>query len=349
MSENTIRNIFKYVSIAFIVLSASMLFVGGVGVSDAALREKMSTGVDEAIEKIDMDDGEIADAEAGMAMFGVEIDIRSLTDQMKRVLNILRDGRLSASEIAFTGTTAIRLIDELKGNKLLSLLSGQDLDELLAGLDSISMRMYIVVAFFWITLLCAVVVIVLHILNLKLPGASVVLFNLLWLIVFIVIKSNLNEMIVDKLDGPDGMFAVTAAPAIAFTAAVMAMVLWIIKDMVAGKATGDTVPFYTGPEPGYQGSPAGVTAETIQTENADDTAEEETYVDMVEYATEPPTAITASVPVSPAGPAAAEDIVYSASGVGYDPGDLKFCPKCGAAVDHDYDFCGTCGFRIFSR
>lgn len=344
------------------VLSAVMLFFGGVGIRDKSVREAMSVGVDTMVEKIDMDDDKIAQTEAGMAMMGVEMDVRSLIDQAKRVLKIARDGRLSASELAFTGTTAIKLINELKGNQILSLLSEKDLDELIDQLDDVSMRMYIFVAFFWVTIICCAAVIVLHVLNFKLPGVSVVVLNLIWLIMFIVVKSKLNEMVVNELEGPEDYLTVTAAPAIGFTAAVLALVLWILKDIIAQRlGNGSEVLYAAGAAEAYEGAPAGrvksvmpldmqgaensmgdATAKAIpypefsapedayETEAAEAQEREETEEDMVRSLNY-------------------GEFVYSGKGVDYKMEDIKFCPKCGADVDPDYDFCGSCGFKIFSR
>lgn len=361
MSENTIRRILKSISIGLIVLSALMLFMGGVGIKDKDVREEIGQSVDELIAKVDMDDDKIDQAEAGLAMFGVDIDLHSLIGQVKKVCGIVRDGRLSAAEVAFTGTTAIKLIDLLKENdKLLSFLSDRDLSEILARLDGLSVRMYALVALFWASLACSLLVIIFHLFNFKAPGVSVVIFSIFWLVIFIIVKEQVSETIVKELEGPEGILAVSAAPFIGVAASVCAMVIWLIKDVVAEKAG---IGAYT-PE-GYESAVyvdgiGGQRVKNVQGAVASEDMGQEAgspyagpenlYAESDTYAG----GIYEDTDAYEGSGAEAEgielaDTVFKVGGEKVSMADLKYCPKCGAEVDHDYDFCSSCGFRIFSR
>lgn len=374
MSENTVRRILKSISIGLIVLSALMLFMGGVGIKDKDVREEIGQSVDELIDKVDMDDDKIDQAEAGLAMFGVDIDLHSLIGQVKKVCGIVRDGRLSAAEVAFTGTTAIKLIDLFKQNdKLLSFLSDRDLSEMLDRLDGLSVRMYALVALFWASLACSLLVIIFHLFNFKAPGVSVVIFSIFWLVIFIIVKEQVSETIVKELEGPEGILAVSAAPFIGVAASVCAMVIWLIKDVVAEKAgSGSYTPEgyesavygdgiggqrvknvqgavasedmgqeagspYGGPENLYASSDTYAGPENLYAES--DTYTGGIYEDTDSY--EGSGAEAEGIELA--------DTVFTVGGEKVSTADLKYCPKCGAEVDHDYDFCSSCGFRIFSR
>lgn len=342
MSENGIRNIFKYSSIVCIALSAAMLFFGGVGIKDSEKRAGFCEQIDQLIDNISAEQEEDNSYQEEMlAQLGVQIDLNGIYEKTKQVCRVIRDGKISASEAAFTAPDLISLIEMVTDNEFMGMILGDRLDEYIGSLDDTKSILVAVVVLFWATLACAVVMIILHFLNSRLPGITFTVLNLVWLVAFIYVKSGINGFIEEKSPATPPVIKIFAAPVVGFISAAVALALWIIKDKVAAGNTVYAVPVQQMGNAGYAGpmQQAGYAAPVQPMNNTG-------YASPVQQ----PVNTGYAAPVQPMGNAGYAAPVQPTGNTGYIGGysqaDVRFCPKCGAPLDPDYDFCGSCGFRI---
>ena len=237
MSKNLISNVCKYLSIVLVVISTVMLFFGSLTVADKSERREIQKSLKSTDKRLDVDRDEIEELQDYLDELDIDIDAKAFVKKAKKALNAVKDAKIAPSEIAALGPDVVKLADEFSDEDGWSYYMGYRFYEAVEAVDDAKAGVIALIVLFYLTVIAAIVVIVLHITNSKLPGASVVFFNLVWLIIMGVASAKINSYTYNELDIDDKVVKITGAPVWAFILAFLAMLIWMFKDNICAKFT----------------------------------------------------------------------------------------------------------------
>ncbi len=323
MDKKTIGNICKWVSVALVLLSVFMLFSGWITIADKDARREIKDSIKSAQEQLDLSKDEIEEKQELLEEWGIDIDIKSFIKQAKKFINIVKDSKISPSELAFTGPDLLKMADTLKNEEMLGSMIGGEFDEMIEGLEEVKTATIALIVFFYITLAAGIIIIILHVKDTKLPGITLVILNLIWWIIMGVSVHGINVYAEDELNTSEKLLKLTGTPFWTFIFSLAAAILWIYKDKVADMigvtvtqpATSAAIEVNTGrvcPECGNNLKEGALFCPKCGSK----------YVEPI--VEEPIDEINES-----------EEAVEEEKGI--------FCSKCGKELTPDADFCPNCG------
>ncbi len=317
MSKNTVNNVCKWASVLFVVLALFMLFRGYMGLADSDEKEDTIESMSYAYEGLDdMDSDEIEDMQDTFDDYDIDINIKSFLRKFKKLLKTLSDGEISPYEIATAGPDLLKVTSYFREYDELGYFFGR-YEEAFEIVDNIKAGIIMFVILFIISVLCAVVIIIMHIADLKPAGISLVILNIIWLIIFAVVTSRINDWAEMEMDYDDKYMKMSAAPVLALLFAVIAMVIWLYKDKIIENSAG----FVQAPV---------VQSAAIQTPG------DGRICPNCGKALNPGAVFCSGCGTKYVEPAAAEPAVQ----------EKAFCPNCGVQISIDSEFCPNCGNKI---
>lgn len=235
----------KIISCVLILISIIMMFCGWI-VSDD--RNEIVGYVDEFFNIDDIEDelDDMAD-DIEDALDYADIDLgvspRYVVDSVMDIVDIILDGAISPSEVAFKFNKMMKVV------KKVDKLSKSDKKDLPYQLREFEESFKEAVAFvkifrfiFILTILLHILFIVLHILDKRVLGITLIITQLLWWIVFGIVTLALNS--------DYDLVHLSFAPFLSFVCVIAAMIVWI-------KGRPAKVPAYMNnsqPYAGYQGN-----------------------------------------------------------------------------------------------
>lgn len=363
MTNNGIGAICKWLSIILVALSATLMFAGAVKFTEKEIIDEFSEGLPDMERQInstinelrsDWDDLEYVAADLGISYNKMEDIAEEFIDLMEdsgdligKASDVVSDGRISASEMAVMMPKSLSIQKKFKESELMSLarLAGANPDALFGDselLENSKTFGILCLILFYLTLVVAVIVIILHIRDKSLPGVSIVIINLAWMILWIVMKNKVNDFISYDLGYDYDVMKITAAPVWALILSLLAMVLWLVRNnaspvYAARPAAGRTS------RPARSGAYGGVPVKKMAARDPNAIVCGNCGNTLRPGAVFCPACGTKyTAPAAPARPI--QPAVYQADNtVGVTRSSV--CPNCGAQLDSDAMFCGECGYK----
>ncbi len=332
MNNKIVSTIIQWLCVTLVIISVVTLFTGGLTVADKDIRKSMKKEMKSALKQLDAAEDELKDAQEELDDFGIEINAKKLFNQVKSFVEVFQDATLSPFEVAKSGPRIISLINELEENSKLSRLIGFIDNDVMDVLEDSTGGLIFGVILFYLTVLAGIITVILHALNKRPAGISFTVLMLAWLITIGVAVSKMNNYGYDELYLDDKILTVTASPVWGFILALLAMLLWVFKDLIA-KLIGGVAPVtaaYSSSAPAANVCPS---CGKVLREGA-------IFCTGCGAKFTPPTPANAPVAPTPAAPAPAPAPAPAA-----DDG-MKVCHSCGARIPADSDFCTQCGTKL---
>ncbi len=338
MNDKNIKLICKWASVILVILSMLVLMSGGMKIADKKDLRKFKKTMDTEIPFVgrieDLDEDDIDDLQDMFDEFDIDFDAKQFVKYSQKTMDVMDDGKISIKEAVSIIPATKKMIKALEDNEEISENFDEEDFETIKKIKSV----YTLVLFaFYLTLIIGIAVIVLHVIDNKLPGISITVINIIWVIAIGVAVNKLNIFLEDEMEADPGFFKMTAGPVWGVLFALMAMLLWMFKDKIAKEligrgisvptirpAIGNTYSANTNTQelnaakcqncgnvlnPGAVFCPSCGTKyeapqETVQPDEANIEKENTEEVRTTEY-----------------------------------------CPNCGAEFDSDAIFCGNCGYK----
>lgn len=362
MNNKIIGQIIKWVSIVFVAISVSMMFFGWITIADRKARQDLQSAIKSTRQEVNLDQDELDEAQDELDQWGIDIDIEKLVKQIRKGLNSLKDAKISPCEIATTGPTVYKIADMMDDKAMLKEIIGDEFDKVLDVVKNVKSTIIALEILFYITIVAGIVVIILHVIESKLPGISVIVLNLIWWIVIGVASHKINVYGEDELYLDDKILKLTSAPVWAFVLAALAAALWFVKDkIVIGGIGGASMAANYGPT-GVTGGRRCPNCANMLNDSAlfcpkcGTRFEEQSKMNNISS--------ERGLFCSKCGaPTEADALFCPKCGTKYDdvpateaqqpdadkeeqPEKGVFCYKCGAELDADTVFCHKCGTRV---
>ena len=346
MTDNMAKNICKWASIVLVALSLIAFMGGGIKIADKKgfkefkkeLSKKLSYIGIYSLDDLDEDDTDeeyLENIQELFDMSDIDLEAEDAVKIITKSLKAVDDGKISMKEYAAIAPKYKKMV----GAVLEAYMEDVDDEDIEEAEDSIrKFRSYTTfpVVMFYITILCGLVVIFLHFVNHKLPGISLTMINLIWVIALIVATNKLNIEMEDELEMDPGFFKMASGSVWAFIFALLAMLIWMFRETIAAKLSNAALPVPTmKPAAGSIIPNAGAqTANVIRCSNCGNALNPgAVFCPMCGSKYEPPA--EPSDPVKSSQPEIQPQIQAP-----------KNCPGCGAVLDDDAVFCGMCGYKL---
>lgn len=332
--------IFKWLSILMVIVSVCIcLFAGGIWIVDKEDVPKLKRDVKD---EIDNSDSNIRELQQILDYQNFNIDVeKEIYKPLMAITKTHRNGKISALEeygISKNTNRIAKLYESNRDIRQVGFLNSETM-------ETAKSNRIIFAILFWLNVISGVAVILLHFMDKKLPGITVVVMNLVWLAVWLLIADD-NDLYTFNLGFRYSM-RITAAPIIALILSVVAMVLWIIRNKSVATAAG---PVYKTERKKSNPVRPGSIRKTGKTG----------YVKK-----KAATSGANSIKCSNCGRELNPGAVFCPScGTKYiaqvtpqqNPYEIpdneeakspakEYCPNCGAEMDSDALFCGECGYR----
>ncbi|MCR5507221.1 MAG: zinc-ribbon domain-containing protein [Lachnospiraceae bacterium] len=234
MNETNVKSILKWLSIVLVFIAMLMMFCGAITVKDKDAKKELKKEVKSTLKEMKSSKDDIDDLQDELDDYDIDINAKKLFKQTKKILNALKDAKLSPSEVASRAPSIIKLAAELEDNDGLAyIMDLDDLDDMLEQVGNTKVALILFMILFYLTIIVAVITIILHFIDSKLPGVVITLLNLVWLIGFAVVAHKINVWAEDEIGIDEKLVRITAAPIWAFVLAALALALWICKDRIA--------------------------------------------------------------------------------------------------------------------
>ncbi len=327
MSEKIIKEICKWVSIVLILIAMFMLFSTKYVISDKDDRTKTKNNARDLEREIESnlskENLKLIQKEADKR--DIDIDFQEFKDQLLSIVEVLEDGKITLKEIISKRADLVGLIDTINDNYEDIFEDGfgydeidDQIDEIIDGLDDIKKGLIVFIGIFVLTLVFSVVVIILHVVNSKLPGISAVMIYIVWLITNFIMLNKLNKVAEDGWDKSDDFFKMQSAPVWPLILVLIAMLLWIFKDKLA-----------------EIGSKAVVSVPVFQ--------EKTLAAKPMVYCSNCGEPLNEGAAFCPQCGMKYEPMAAPKETESVRPG---VCPQCGSPIDPDTVFCGNCGYKV---
>ncbi len=341
MTENNMRRVFKWISVALIVISAIMMFRPALVIEDKSARKEFKQSIRELSRTITTslaktDEKDFDEGQKELDEKGIDINLKKFSKNISSFADAVEDAKVSPYEIGAIKSVIpdfAELIEKIDGFAMAIEYSFKDMDfgssdDLVDMLKGANRKLSIANILFYLTLAASLIVIVLHIINNKLPGVSVVILDLIWLILWSSFKNNVN----DKAVKADEFLGVTAAPVWAFILALLAMFIWIFRELIASKIGNGGIQIATlhNTTNRMSGNTMNTSKNTLYCANCGNALNQgAVFCPMCGTKYEAP----------------AETVQSTETEIEPKVKEPDVCPNCGAELDDDAVFCGACGYK----
>ncbi len=319
MSKSLLNAICKSVSILFVLLAVLMLFRGSITIADKDDKREMRKSMREAYNEMeDVDPDDIDEMQDALDDNDMDINAKTFYKHLKKLIKVFSDGEIAPSEIASAGPALLSLSSKFQEYDELRYYV-HPFEEILDAVDSNKFGIIIAILLFVLSMVCGLAICILHILDKKMSGISLVIVNILWLVILGIVTAKINNWVEMEMDYDDKFVKLTSAPFMAIVFAIVAMVIWMFKDRII-EQSGNLAP-----APAVKAADVYTVAGARVCPNCGKTMN--------------PGAVFCSgcgskyvEPEDAAPVAEAEEKI--------------FCPNCGVQLSSDSEFCPNCGNKI---
>ncbi len=233
MNEAGAKNILKWVSMLFVLLSVIMLFNGAITIKDRDMRIELKSVIKSGLKQLNNYKDDIDDLQDTLDDYDIDISAKKLFKQAKKVMKLFSDAKISASEIASSAPSLIKLAGEIEDNSMIASMLGMGgMKEAIEEVGDAKTGLIILMVLFYATLFAGILTIVLHFIDSKLPGVAITVLNLIWLIIWGIAAAGVNSYADEEMD-VEHLVKVTGAPIWGFLLAALALAIWILRDKIA--------------------------------------------------------------------------------------------------------------------
>ncbi len=319
MSKSLLNTICKFVSILFVLLAVLMLFRGSITIADKDDKRELKKSMRDAYNEMeDVDPDDIDEMQDTLDNYDIDINAKTFYKQLRKLITVLRDGEISPYEIASSGPTLISLSSKFQEYDELRYYV-HPFEEILDAVDDNKFGIIISILLFVMSVVCGLAICILHILDKKMSGISLVIMNIIWLLILGIATARINNWVEMEMDYDDKFLRLTAAPFVAIIFAIIAMVIWMFKDRII-EQSGNLAP-----------APAVKAADVYTATGA--------RVCPNCGKTMNPGAIFCSG-------CGSKYVEPKAPVPGAEVDEKIFCPNCGVQLSSDSEFCPNCGNKI---
>ncbi|MCR4685203.1 MAG: zinc ribbon domain-containing protein [Lachnospiraceae bacterium] len=314
MNRSVVSTISKWLCVAFVAISVLLLLSGSITIEDKSDRKAFTKSMKNDLKDLNSKETnkQIKEWQKGADDEDIDFDFRKFFDRVEKTMKMISDGTVSPFELGTTGPSMIAMINSVVNNEDLEDLYVPDEDDI-EELENYKGVMVYGIILFYLTLVVGIVVIILHIVNNKLPGFSFAVVELIMLISLSVMAK--GDFLMESMDDND--LVLTGAPVWAFILALLNVGLWLFKDKLLDLIFGpevNTAATITCPSCGKALRPGVAFCTNCGEKFA------------------PAPAAPAPAPAAPApAPVAPAKVV---------------CTNCGAEIVGDSDFCTQCGTKV---
>ena len=333
MNEKNIKLICKWVSVILVLLSMLVLLGGGMKIADKKdlrkFKKEMGKGIPYVGRIEDLDEDDIDDLQDMFDEFEIDLDAERLVKYSQKTMDVIDDGKISIREAVSVLPTMKKMIKALEDNEEIS----EDFDEEdFEIIEKIKSACTLIVFAFYMTLIIGMAVIVLHVIDNKLPGISITVINIIWVIAIGAAVSKANIFLEDEMEADPGFFKMTAGPVWGVIFALMALLLWMFKDKIAKELIerGISVPTI---------HPAIGNIYSANTNTRDVNAAKCQNCGNI---LNPGAVFCPSCGTKYEAP---QETVQTEESNSEKAQSAEYCPNCGAEFDSDAIFCGNCGYK----
>ena len=317
MNRNTQFLLKKAASILCLIVATCLFLSGWVAVrSNKDTKEIKSEMKDFGRELKDMDK-EIDELQDRFDDLDVDISAKALYKKMLKLYNMIEDLALSPTEIS--GLLPVvkslgKMVEELEDNRMANYVLGYNMRNAIELMQEAKGALILFTFFLVVTIVVGILYVVLHLLNKKGAGYTVIVLQSIWLFATIGVSAFINFVAMDELDIK--IVRVTPAPYIALLLVIASCVIWHFawKDYSSLKTQGS-----------LQETPLNVAA-------------------LKEKAA----GFVAKMPDLKAKAAALGEKAQTPKSFAPDSmtQNWMFCPQCGEKMEQGSAFCTSCGCKL---
>lgn len=240
--------IFRIVASVLTFICIFLLFAPWIKLADGDLRKDAKKGLKEFNAQIkDVDRDDLKDLEEYFEEEDINISPKKILDNAKKVVGVLLDTEVAPSESfkLFSGVNGLFKVitnEDVIDSNAFRMWGSDDFFEELSEKKAIVNLMIILPILFLATLISGIAVTVLHALNKKFTGISLVICSGLSFVTYLIMVIRINSWSNDEFY--EKLVKISAAPIWLLILSVAAMLLWMKKDQIGdalfGKKSGAT-------------------------------------------------------------------------------------------------------------
>ncbi len=348
MTNSIAKSICKWVSIVLVLLALIVFMNGGIRIANKKefkefkkelSKELSSIGIYslDDLDEDDIDEDDLENMQELLDGANIDLEAEDMIKALTKGLKAVNDGKMSMKEYASVAPKYKKIADVVFDAMIEEeYVDEEDIEEAEEMINKNKLYTTFPVVMYYITLLCGLVVIVLHFINHKLPGISITVINFIWVIVLAVATNKLNIEMEDEFEMDPGFLKLTGGPVWAFIFALLAMLIWIYRDNIAAKLSNSAIPVSAiRPVVGQMTSNGSISPESvIKCNNCGNVLN--------------PGAIFCPMCGSKYEAPAEQVVSVAPSHTEVQPQihTPRNCPGCGAILDEDAVFCGMCGYKL---